>query len=142
MSETIHHPDVTPLQPTPSFTSTPNVSAHPAAQTGKPALSVIILSIVLTVLIGLVMYQQSQISHLNEELSLVSDSAKASDVKNRLASQETTLNELNGRLAYLDSKISATDKKAQEALDKINAHQKDDVIGNMVHNLKQTFGLQ
>jgi len=87
-------------------------------------------------------YQQMQISKLTSELSTVSDSVKSSDVKTRLESQEHSLGELNSRLAYLDSKINATDQKAQEALNRIKAHEDNDVIGNMIKGLKQALGIK
>jgi hypothetical protein len=87
-------------------------------------------------------YQQMQISKLTNDLSTVTDSVKSSDVKSRLETQEQSLGELNTRLAYLDSKINATDQKAQEALNRIKAHEDNDVIGNMVKGLKQTFGIK
>jgi uncharacterized coiled-coil protein SlyX len=97
---------------------------------------------VIVVLVLFLAYQQVQINHLTSELSSVTDSVKSSDVKTRLESQEHSLDELNTRLAYLDSKINATDQKAQDALRRIKAHEDNDVIGNMIKTLKQSLGIQ
>lgn len=97
------------------------------------------------VIAGLVLflvYQQMQISQLTKDLAQVSDSMKTSDVRTRLESQEASLGELNNRLAYLDSKINATDQKAQAALSRIKAHEDADIIGNAIKGLKQTFGIK
>lgn len=97
------------------------------------------------VIAGLVLflgYQQMQISQLSSELGQVTDNMKSSDVRNRLESQEESLGELNTRLAYLDSKINATDQKATAALSRIKAHEEGDVIGNMMKGIKQTFGIK
>jgi uncharacterized protein HemX len=87
-------------------------------------------------------YQQFQISQLSGQLASVNDSLKSSDVKSRLESQEQSLGELNSRLAYLDSKIEATNHTAQEALKRIKAHEDKDIIGKWVDGLKQTLGLR
>lgn len=97
---------------------------------------------VIVALVLFLAYQQTQINHLTKELSSVTDSVKSSDVKTRLESQEQTLGELNARLAYLDSKINATDQKAQDALSRIKAHEDNDVIGNMLKGIKQTLGIK
>lgn len=97
------------------------------------------------VIAGLVLflgYQQMQISQLSSQLGQVADTMKSSDVRNRLESQEESLGELNTRLAYLDSKINATDQKATAALSRIKAHEEGDVIGNMMKGIKQTFGIK
>jgi uncharacterized coiled-coil protein SlyX len=96
---------------------------------------------VIVALVLFLAYQQTQISHLTSELSSVTDSVKSSDVKTRLESQEHSLDELNTRLAYLDSKINATDQKAQNALSRIKAHEDQDVIGNMIKSVKQSLGI-
>lgn len=94
------------------------------------------------VLVLFIAYQQIQISQLSGQLANVNESLKSSDVKNRLESQEQSLGELNNRLAYLDSKIEATNLTAQEALKRIKAHEDKDVLGKWIDGLKQTLGLQ
>ena len=97
---------------------------------------------VIAVLVAFLVAQQVQISHLSNELQAVSDNVKSSDVRTRLESQEESLDELNSRLAYLDSKINATDQKAQAALSRIKAHEEADVIGNMIRSIKQGLGIR
>lgn len=97
------------------------------------------LIVALVLMLG---YQQTQIGKLNNDLSTVTDSVKSSDVKTRLETQEHSLEELNNRLAYLDSKVTATEQKAQEALNRIKAHEDNDVIGNMIKGIKQTLGIK
>ncbi len=124
--------------------------AHPAApqfssstqgiRLGKQ--STYALAGIVVVLVLLVGYQQFQISQLSGQLATVNDTLKSSDVKSRLESQEQSLGELNNRLAYLDSKIEATNHTAQEALKRIKAHEDKDIIGKLVDGLKQTLGLR
>lgn len=148
MSETRHTTE-DPVQATPSGSSQ---TLQPSGQSssgnapssgnllkqGQPYL----VGGIIVALILFLGYQQVQISRLTSELSTVTDNVKSSDVKNRLETQEQSLGELNDRLAYLDSKINATEQKAQEALSRIKTHEDNDVIGNMVKGLKQTFGLK
>ncbi len=120
------------------------LSAFPASNE-KPATSNVKGYVTIGIIVALVLflaYQQIQISKLTSDLSTVSDSVKSSDVRTRLETQEQSLGELNTRLAYLDSKINATDQKAQEALNRIKAHEDNDIIGNMVKGLKQTLGIK
>lgn len=118
-----------------------NAPSSPSANTLKQGQPYMIGGIIVALVLFLG-YQQMQISKLTNDLSTVTDSVKSSDVKSRLETQEQSLGELNTRLAYLDSKINATDQKAQEALNRIKVHEDNDVIGNMVKGLKQTFGIK
>lgn len=114
----------------------------PAAQEIRPGKqSSYILAGLAVALVLLVAYQQFQISQLSGQLATVNDSLKSSDVQNRLESQEQSLGELNSRLAYLDSKIEATNRTAQEALKRIKTHEDKDIIGKWVDGLKQAMGL-
>lgn len=139
-------PDTKPHASQPAFPSAGAESAMnqqipPKGQTSffmKPYL----VGAVLAALVLFLGYQQMQISQLSSELGQVSDNMKTSDVRTRLESQEASLGELNTRLAYLDSKINATDQKATAALSRIKAHEDGDVIGNMVKGLKQTLGIK
>jgi uncharacterized coiled-coil protein SlyX len=140
VDSTVTHPNA-PLSspmPTGSGTTTPgNASISP-----NKAMQPYLVGGVIVALVLFLAYQQTQINHLTSELSSVTDSVKSSDVKTRLESQEHTLDELNARLAYLDSKINATDQKAQNALNRIKAHEDQDVIGNMIKTVKQSLGIQ
>lgn len=104
--------------------------------------STYVLAGIAVALVLFVVYQQFQISQLSSQLVTVNDSLKSSDVKSRLESQEQSLGELNSRLAYLDSKIEATNHTAQEALKRIKAHEDKDIIGKWVDGLKQTLGIR
>lgn len=119
---------------------------QPASQTGQSVSGFLmkpyLVGAVIAGLVLVLVYQQIQISHLSKELTQVADSMKSSDVRTRLESQEATLGELNTRLAYLDSKINATDQKASSALSRIKAHEDADIIGNAIKGLKQTFGIK
>ena len=137
---TASHPNA-PLSPplsTGSGTTTPGNGSFFQNKTMQPYL----VGGVIVALVLFLAYQQTQINHLTSELSSVTDNVKSSDVKTRLESQEHTLDELNTRLAYLDSKINATDQKAQNALSRIKAHEDNDVIGNMIKSVKQSLGIQ
>jgi hypothetical protein len=95
------------------------------------------------VVAGLVMvlfYQQSQISTLSRELGAVNDNVRSSDVRSRLDADDAKLQELNTRLSYMDSKITAVDQKAQISLDKWRAQEKKgnfitDILDNIGHSL-------
>jgi hypothetical protein len=115
-----------------------NALERPAGVVMKPYL----IGAVIAVLVAFLVAQQVQISHLSKELQQVSDNVKSSDVRTRLESQEESLDELNSRLAYLDSKINATEQKAQTALSRIRAHEEADVIGNMIRSIKQGLGIR
>lgn len=101
-----------------------------------------LIGAVITFLLVVLVVQQVQINRLSEDLALVSDSVKSSDVRNRLESQEASLGELNTRLSYLDSKINAVDQKAQSALERIKAHEENDLIGNMIKSIKNSLGIK
>lgn len=147
-------PDAQPISETTAHDAThsaPTQAAlpvHTPAPTGNnnifqsKAIQPYLIGGVIVALVLFLAYQQTQISHLTSELSSVTDSVKSSDVKTRLESQEQSLGELNTRLAYLDSKINATDQKAQDALSRIKAHEDNDVIGNMLKGIKQTLGIK
>jgi len=119
----------------------PGAVVHQAAPAASPVKSFLV-TILLVALVGMVVYQQGQINHLNQELGMVSDNLKSSDFKDRLDAHEAKLEALNTRLAYLDSKISASDEKAQVALNKLKAQEDNDIFGNAIKAIKQTFGLQ
>lgn len=147
MPETFSNSTASETQP---LVSHPNAFSapvsQPVSQSGQ-AVSGLFMKpyLVGAVIAGLVLvlvYQQIQISHLSKELNQVSDSMKSSDVRTRLESQEASLGELNTRLAYLDSKINATDQKASVALSRIKAHEDADIIGNAIKGIKQTFGIK
>lgn len=106
------------------------------------AMKPYLVGAVIAALVAFLVVQQVQISHLSKELQQVSDNVKSSDVRTRLESQEESLDELNSRLAYLDSKINATEQKAQAALSRIKAHEEADVIGNMIRSIKQGLGIR
>lgn len=130
-------PPLSPPMPTGSGTTPPGNGSFFQNKAMQPYL----MGGVIVALFLFLAYQQTQISHLTSELSSVTDSVKSSDVKTRLESQEHSLDELNTRLAYLDSKINATDQKAQNALSRIKAHEDNDVIGNMIKSVKQSLGI-
>lgn len=132
------HPVKTESSPAFQVSSAPSSQSINTLKQGQPY----IIGGIIVALVLFLGYQQLQISKLTNDLSNVTDSVKSSDVKSRLETQEQSLGELNTRLAYLDSKINATDQKAQEALNRIKAHEDNDVIGNMVKGIKQTFGIK
>lgn len=121
-----------------------NFASQPAAsqQTQFKALQPYLIGGLIVALVLFLGYQQMQISQLTSELSLVSNNVKSSDVKTRLESQEHSLGELNSRLAYLDSKINATDQKAQQALSRVKSVEENDIVVNLVKGFKQTFGIK
>lgn len=106
------------------------------------ALKPYLLGAVIAALVLVLIYQQTQISHLTKDLGQVNDNLKSSDARDRLDAHDTKLEELNTRLTYLDSKISATDAKAQAALTKLKIQEDNDFFGNAIKNLKHTFGIQ
>lgn len=148
MSELQHSAETSTLSPASPENAQPSVTARTStAPYGSPASSFKTMQpyVVGGVIVALVLflgYQQIQINRLTSDLSLVSDNVKSSDVKTRLESQEHSLGEMNSRLAYLDSKINATDQKAQEALNRIKAHEDNDVIGNMMKSIKQALNIK
>lgn len=119
----------------------PNAMRHGTIPAPSPMKSLLV-TVILVALVGMVVYQQGQINRLNKELGLVSDNLKSSDFKDRLDAHEAKLETLNTRLSYLDSKISASDEKAQVALNKLKAQEDNDIVGNAIKALKQTFGFQ
>jgi len=134
-------------QPTafrPGF-SNPQISpqlAQPAAPAANPLMKPMVMIAVVVVLGSALVYQQTQINRLNQELGLVNDNLKNSDVRDRLDAHDTKLAELNSRLTYLDSKISAIDGKAQVALTKLKEQEDNDIFGNAIKAIKHTFGFQ
>lgn len=150
MSELQHSVETSTTSPASPENAQPPVTAqNPASPygNGSPASSFknmqpYVIGGVIVALVLFLGYQQIQINRLTSDLSLVSDNVKSSDVKNRLESQEHSLGEMNSRLAYLDSKINATDQKAQEALNRIKAHEDSDVIGNMIKGIKQALNIK
>jgi hypothetical protein len=147
MSERI---EVLPVHSTPKPNATlpegmcsgSELAMQSAAQSEGATLKPYLIGAVIAVLIAFLVVQQVQINHLSKELQQVSDNVKSSDVRTRLESQEESLDELNSRLAYLDSKINATEQKAQAALSRIKAHEEADVIGNMIRSIKQGLGIR
>lgn len=147
MPETFSNSTANETQP---LVSHPNSFSAPVNQPASPSgrsvpglfMKPYLVGAVIAGLVLVLIYQQIQISHLSKELNQVSDSVKSSDVRTRLESQEASLGELNTRLAYLDSKINATDQKASAALSRIKAHEDADIIGNAIKGLKQTFGIK
>jgi len=139
-------PDAKPHASQPAFPSAgaDMAMSQQAPPKGQPHffMKPYLVGAVIAALVLFLGYQQMQISQLSNELGQVSDSMKTSDVRTRLESQEASLGELNTRLAYLDSKINATDQKATAALSRIKAHEDGDVIGNMLKGLKQTLGIK
>ncbi|WP_303673183.1 hypothetical protein [Vampirovibrio chlorellavorus] len=134
------HPAASNVKPFAHPGGTSFASPAPENRLGKQ--STYVLAGLAVALVLLVAYQQFQISQLSGQLATMNDALKASDVKNRLESQEQSLGELNNRLAYLDSKINATNQTAQEALKRIKAHEDKDIIGKWVDGLKQAMGLR
>ena len=113
-----------------------------APATGARTLKPYILGAVVAVLALLLIYQQTQINRLSQELSLVNDHLKSSDVRDRLDAHEAKLEAIDTRLTYLDSKITAADAKGQTALAKLKAQEDNDIFGNAIKNIKHTFGIQ
>jgi hypothetical protein len=130
---------ISPTSPAMPATGTYGTASQPS---GGWAMKPYILGAVVTSLVLVLVYQQTQISRLSKDLGQVNDNLKSSDVRDRLDSHERKLEELNTRLTYLDSKVSATDGKAQAALAKLKAQEDNDFFGNAIKNLKHTFGLQ
>lgn len=155
MSEQIETQSANTAQPQTSYATQPNAfrpdfsnrSPQPslAGQSeagGNSLLKPFVLVAAFVILGVTLVYQQNQINRLNQELGLVSDNLKSSDVRDRLDAHDTQLQELNARLTYLDSKISATEGKAQVALAKLKEQEDNDFIGNAIKAIKRTFGLQ
>lgn len=129
----------------PGFSATtpqPQLSGHVNQSAGNSLLKPAVLIVALAIMASMLVYQQNQIGRLNKELGLVNDNLKNSDVHDRLDAQETKLQELNNRLTYLDSKVSATDEKAQIALNKLKIQEDNDFFGNAIKAIKHTFGIQ
>jgi uncharacterized protein HemX len=155
MSDQIETQATTSTQPQAGYATQPNAfrpdfanrSPQPQLNGALTAganspLKPMVLVIALVVLGAALVYQQTQINHLNQEMGLVNDHLKSSDFRDRLDSHDAKLDELNARLTYLDSKVSATDGKAQSALAKLKEQEENDIIGNAIKALKHTFGLQ
>jgi hypothetical protein len=155
MSDQIETQATTNAQPQAGYATQPNAfrpdfsNRSPQPQLGNPSGSVgnsllkpAVLLTALVILGATLVYQQTQINRLSQELGLVNDHLKSSDVRDRLDAHDTKLDELNARLTYLDSKVSATEGKAQSALAKLKEQEDNDFIGNAIKALKQTFGIQ
>lgn len=109
---------------------------------GSWAMKPYVFGAVVAALVLVLVYQQTQISHMAKDLSLINDHLKSSDVRDRLDAHDAKLAEINSRLTYLDSKIGATDEKAAAALAKLKAQEDNDFFGNAIKSIKHTFGIQ
>lgn len=101
-----------------------------------------LLGAVIAGLFLLMIFQQTQIDRLSKELAIISDNVNATDVRSRLDAEDAKIREINTRLVYLDSKISATDEKAQLAVNTLKAQQENDIFGNVMKNIRHTLGMQ
>ena len=128
----------------PSF---PPESHFPAANvnhngSGSWLANPVILLTALVILGAMVAYQQTQLNRLGQEVGLMSNHLKTSDVSDRLDAHEAKLQALETRITYLDSKIAATDEKSQVALNKLKAQEDNDFFGHAIQSIKRTFGFE
>jgi hypothetical protein len=113
----------TPVQAMPPLDTTTFSNGYarmPQSQPPNPGNSwkSYLLGAIMAVLVSVLVFQQLQINRLSEELGMVSDDVRRSDVRSRLSAVEEKLQQTDNRLTYLDTKITAVDQKAQASLNK------------------------
>lgn len=122
-----------PISSTATPASSYSTSPVPIPRNSAPNY---LLVVVLTALVLVIGYQQMQITRLSADISVVSGDVRSGETRGRLEALEARQQEMNTRLTYIDSKITATDEKAQAAMNRIKLNEeKADWFGNILRSI-------